>query len=282
MSDPSTSPAAQQNVPAVAAAAPTFADEYDMLRHAGIMRTPPRGGPNLAQHSPDTAATATNTPETNNTDTNSLPSPTAPQNHLPAPAAPTNELANDNSNTQPPVAQAMSVLQPTAYAYELTTQWQMPRNPKYEGSLRAFMTFVHRLQPPGTTYPKDTTFTREQLLQIKPQHLRDFLSFKAFPDAAPARMKNKYRRNVKNHVWDKQEFKDLSGDGDGGEGGADVGTHSMRKMPATYAVNLGCSWDWVEIRGRWKGRRGSKIVDRYIDAGLLQSQQSAMQNFLFW
>ena len=36
-------------------------------------------------------------------------------------------------------------------------------------------------------------------------------------------------------------------------------------MPATYATNCGISWDWVEICGRWKGRRGCKIVDRCID-----------------
>ena len=54
---------------------------------------------------------------------------------------------------------------------------------------------------------------------------------------------------------------DLSDDGEEG----DIGTYSKRKTPAMYAVNCGANWDWVEIHGRWKGKRGSKIVDRYID-----------------
>ena len=58
-----------------------------------------------------------------------------------------------------------------------------------------------------------------------------------------------------------QEFIDMSDDGEEG----DIGTQSKNKMSATYTVNCGCAWDWVEIRGRWKGRRGSKIVDCYID-----------------
>ena len=54
---------------------------------------------------------------------------------------------------------------------------------------------------------------------------------------------------------------------DGEEGG--IGTHSKRKMPVTYDVNCACAWDWVEILGRWKGWRGSKIADRYIDVNQL-------------
>ena len=76
-------------------------------------------------------------------------------------------------------------------SYKLTTEWQMPRNPKHKGSL--------------------------------------------------------YRHS-----------------GDVDERDADFGTHSMRKMPTTYSVHLGCSRDRVEIQGRWKGRRGSNIVDRYL------------------
>ena len=182
MSDPPLpAPAAQHNAAAsaAAAAAPTFTAEYDMLRHAGVMGTPLRGGPNPAQYSPDTAAA--NTPETNNTNTNSLPSPASPRIDVPAPAAPANNVVQ------------MPLLQPTAAydMYKLTTEWQMPRNPKHKGSL--------------------------------------------------------YRHS-----------------GDVDERDADFGTHSMRKMPTTYSVHLGCSRDRVEIQGRWKGRRGSNIVDRYL------------------
>ena len=77
---------------------------------------------------------------------------------------------------------------------------------------------------------------------------------------ASDRLKNKYRSNLTKVVWSKEEFMDLS-DGNC----ADVGTHSKRKLPSTYAVNCGATWEEVEIRGRWKGSRGGKFVNRYID-----------------
>ena len=61
-------------------------------------------------------------------------------------------------------------------------------------------------------------------------------------------------------AWSKQEFKDLSE----GEPG-DIGTHSKRKLPANYARNCGEHSEDVEIRGRWKGAKGGKIINRYID-----------------
>ena len=45
-----------------------------------------------------------------------------------------------------------------------------------------------------------------------------------------------------------------------------VGTHSIRKFPATYARRNGCSRDDVDARGRWK--RNKRIVDTYIDVSL--------------
>jgi hypothetical protein len=77
---------------------------------------------------------------------------------------------------------------------------------------------------------------------------------------ASDRLKNHYRSVLSKAAWKKPDFLDLS---DGTS--CDVGTHSKRKLPSTYAVNCGASWEEVEIRGRWKGSRGGKIVNRYID-----------------
>lgn len=42
-----------------------------------------------------------------------------------------------------------------------------------------------------------------------------------------------------------------------------LGTHSMRKGPATFAARYGCHKDWINQRGRWRG--GAQQVDTYID-----------------
>ena len=42
-----------------------------------------------------------------------------------------------------------------------------------------------------------------------------------------------------------------------------VGTHSFRKGSATYASRFGLPKDWVNLRGRWRGKK--KQVDTYID-----------------
>ena len=42
-----------------------------------------------------------------------------------------------------------------------------------------------------------------------------------------------------------------------------LGTHSMRKGPATFAARFGCHKDWINQRGRWRG--GAQQVDTYID-----------------
>ena len=42
-----------------------------------------------------------------------------------------------------------------------------------------------------------------------------------------------------------------------------VGTHSMRKGPATYCARLGQAKDDIESRGRW--RSGKRQVDTYMD-----------------
>jgi hypothetical protein len=43
-----------------------------------------------------------------------------------------------------------------------------------------------------------------------------------------------------------------------------LGSHSVRKYPATFASANNCLIGEIDIRGRWK-RNAGKIVDRYID-----------------
>ena len=42
-----------------------------------------------------------------------------------------------------------------------------------------------------------------------------------------------------------------------------LGTHSLRKLPATFAQRNGCGRDDIDVRGRWK--RSQIQVDNYID-----------------
>jgi hypothetical protein len=77
---------------------------------------------------------------------------------------------------------------------------------------------------------------------------------------ASTRLKNQYRTTLKRAAWSKEEFQELS-DGEPLE----LGTHSKCKLPANFAVNCGAHGEEVEIRGRWKGTRGGRIVNRYID-----------------
>ncbi|KAL3772556.1 hypothetical protein ACHAWU_006754 [Discostella pseudostelligera] len=42
-----------------------------------------------------------------------------------------------------------------------------------------------------------------------------------------------------------------------------LGTHSIRKGPATFASRCGMPKEWINQRGRWRGRK--QVVDRYID-----------------
>ena len=54
---------------------------------------------------------------------------------------------------------------------------ERPVAPSYYSNLLAFMTWFHQKDRP---YPKGTTFTREQLLEITPKAVHDFMALKAF------------------------------------------------------------------------------------------------------
>jgi hypothetical protein len=45
-----------------------------------------------------------------------------------------------------------------------------------------------------------------------------------------------------------------------------LGTHSNRKEPSTYASRSGCSRDFVKRRGRWRTHK--QVADEYIDPSL--------------
>ena len=62
-------------------------------------------------------------------------------------------------------------------------------------------------------------------------------------------------------IFDSEEFRELAGIPDG-----KTGTHSFRKLPATYARRSGCTNDDIECRGRW--RRFKRQVNTYVDVHL--------------
>ena len=77
-------------------------------------------------------------------------------------------------NTPPPQveggAHAAAV---TGTAFEVNAVWRMPRHPTYEHPLCRFIAFVHN--QPFERYPKGTAFSQEQLLQIKSEHVYNWL-----------------------------------------------------------------------------------------------------------
>ena len=63
-------------------------------------------------------------------------------------------------------------------AFALEDGWTQPRHGQYESPLRYLMAFVHGRT--FTVYPKGTTFARVQIVQLQPQHIHDWLAYKAF------------------------------------------------------------------------------------------------------
>jgi len=87
-------------------------------------------------------------------------------------------------------------------------------------------------------------------------------------EKGPNRLKSKYSTAVRDNVWRQQEFIDLAPEvpplsSNGWP--SDTGTHSGRKCPAEYASNRGAHINEIEIRGRWKGQKGGRVVFRYVN-----------------
>ena len=90
------------------------------------------------------------------------------------------------------------------------------------------------------------------------EHDPKYLFGKREESDEPAKAKLAYRYLL-GKVWKHPEFKQLLAQVRG-----EVGTHSVRKFPATFAAENGCSEPEVEIRGRWKGHKSGRVVNRYI------------------
>ena len=72
------------------------------------------------------------------------------------------------------------------------------------------------------------------------------------------RLKERYKHRLTSSVFSHPDFISIS------RGRSKLGSHSIRKYPATYARSNGCSIDEIDIRGRWK-RNTKRTVDRYVD-----------------
>ncbi|KAI2499452.1 hypothetical protein MHU86_15036 [Fragilaria crotonensis] len=72
----------------------------------------------------------------------------------------------------------------------------------------------------------------------------------------PKRTKE-FMYNVLRKLWDSDGFVP--------EAMGPLGTHSLRKFPATYARRNGCTKDDVDARGRWRRKR---VSDVYMDVNL--------------
>ena len=66
-------------------------------------------------------------------------------------------------------------------AFALEEAWTQQRHAQYESPLRYLMAFCRDRNFP--VYPKNTTFLRDQLLQLRPQHIHDWLADKALRKA---------------------------------------------------------------------------------------------------
>jgi len=74
----------------------------------------------------------------------------------------------------------------------------------------------------------------------------------------PDRINGWYGRTLKN-AWKDPEFQEIFR-----SYGGSIGTHSLRKFPATWATENGCNQSQVETRGRWKGKKNGHVVNVYI------------------
>jgi hypothetical protein len=85
-----------------------------------------------------------------------------------------------------------------------------------------------------------------------------FLFGESNADDEPIRANDRYRRTL-DTTWKDDGFKTLMGQVRGS-----IGSHSLRKFPSTWASQHGISQDDIEVRGRWKGGKNGRTVNRYI------------------
>ena len=81
--------------------------------------------------------------------------------------------------------------------------------------------------------------------------------------STPEKIKSKIQDHLREKIFSSEDFLELAQKmSDEVERCKKVGTHSIRKLAATFARRNGCSKDDVNTRGRWK--RLKQMVDSYI------------------
>lgn len=79
-------------------------------------------------------------------------------------------------------------------------------------------------------------------------------------EKAPNRTKTAYSATLRKEIFSTDEFFTMSNS----QVTKSLGSHSLRKFPATWASRNDCNTHEIGIRGRWK-RHSGRVVDRYID-----------------
>ena len=86
-----------------------------------------------------------------------------------------------------------------------------------------------------------------------------YLFGQADEEDEPLRVNDRYRDTLKK-IWEHPEMVELTNQVRGS-----IGSHSLRKFASTWPAEHGISQDDIEIRGRWKGGRNGRTVNRYIN-----------------
>lgn len=76
----------------------------------------------------------------------------------------------------------------------------------------------------------------------------------------PGRINSKYTGMLRKIWKENPEMQELIRS----TGGA-LGSHSIRKFGATWCSEHGCADIEVEVRGRWRGKKNGRVVNRYIN-----------------
>jgi len=79
-------------------------------------------------------------------------------------------------------------------------------------------------------------------------------------DEAPKRSLAAFTKAINKKVFGNPAFRAISRMTPG-----DLGVHSNRKFPATWATLMGALQHEIDVRGRWKGAKGSRVSTRYIN-----------------
>ena len=95
-----------------------------------------------------------------------------------------------------------------------------------------------------------------------------YLFTKDGDEKGPDRPEGTFSRCLRDNVWRKEECIELAPkvsllDSNGWP--SNIGTRSNHECPEEYAVNRGAHINKVEIRWRWKGQKGGRVVSWYVN-----------------